>query len=547
MFARTRRLIKRHVHLFNIMSFVIGLMIIIPMTNLLFVLWVPESDIWMHIRTYLLFDYVKNTIVLVLSVAILSMILGFLSAYVVSRYDFKGRKLLSFMLVMPLSVPSFVLGYIYSDMTSLTGTFTRLMMSLGLSFQLSIQNMYGAILVFSFTLYPYVYLMTLAGLSRQSASYEENAIILGSDTWKTFFKVTVPLSRPQLVAGTLLVILETLNDYGLVQYFNVRVFSFAIFNAWFSLGDLVSAIRLALYLLVFVFVIIGMEQVLRGKRQYSIQARPKYSRRKRLSNRATIGVVLALLAVVSIGFLIPVGQLVWYTTISSVKFDTRLFHALMNSIVNALIAGVIILFFGLMMTNMARKKSSGMVKKIWLRISNLGYAIPGAVIAVAVHVLFVDLDRLLVPLYRTIGIEGRTLVLTMSAVTLVFAYILRFLSIGFNAMDSQYDRIGMKFTESATLLGSSRMETLLRIDLPLIYPGLVSAFILVFVDIIKELPLTLILRPTNYHALSTLIYVYARDERIQDSGLASLILILISAIFIYLLTHYRKGMFKDVY
>jgi len=180
-------------------------------------------------------------------------------------------------------------------------------------------------------------------------------------------------------------------------------------------------------------------------------------------------------------------------------------------------------------------------------MSNLGYAIPGAVIAVAVHILFVDLDRLFVPIYRLLGIENRTLVLTMSAVTLVFAYILRFLSIGFNSIDGQYDKVGKKFTESAYMLGSSRLEALIRIDLPLIYPGLISAFILIFIDIIKELPLTLILRPTNYHSLSTLIYVYARDEMIQHAGVASLLLILIASILIVMLTQYRKGMFKDVY
>lgn len=542
------RFLRRHVNLFGIMSFVIGLLILIPMTNLLFVLFVPTNAIWEHIRRYLLLEYIMNTFILVTGVALLSIVIGYLSAYFVAKYQFVGRKLLSWMLVLPLAIPSYVAGYVYADMTSYTGSITRLMMTLGMTSQIHMLNMTGAIFIFSLTLYPYVYLLSLSGLSRQSVTYHENAMLLGSSPWKTFWKVTVPLSRPQWVAGTLLVVLETLNDYGVVQYFNVRVFSFAIFNAWFSLGDLMSAIRLSLYLLFFVFIIIAFEKLLRGNKQFSLPVKPKF--RKRYVIRGwKAGVVISFLWVIlGFGFIVPVTQLLIYTSQTLKEhLDIRLLNATMNSINNAVISAIFILVFALFLANFARSRQKKIVKKLWIRLSNLGYAIPGAVIAVAVHILFVDLDRLFVPIYRFIGIEQRTLVLTMSAVTLVFAYILRFLSIGFNSIDGQYDRIGNKFTESAYMLGSSKLDALIRVDLPLIYPGMISAFILVFIDVIKELPLTLILRPTNYHALSTLIYVYARDERIQHAGIASLLLIMISALLIVGLTQYRKGMFKDVY
>jgi iron(III) transport system permease protein len=187
------------------------------------------------------------------------------------------------------------------------------------------------------------------------------------------------------------------------------------------------------------------------------------------------------------------------------------------------------------------------MSRSWTKLSNLGYAIPGAVIAVAVHVFFVDIDRLLSPLYQFINPGGPTLVITLSIFTLIFSYVLRFLSIGFNSVESQYEKIGKKFTESAYVLGSSRFKALIRIDIPLILPGLISAFILVFIDVIKELPLTLILRPANYNSLATIIYVYARDERIQDASLPSLLLITLAAILVYLFTHHKKGMFSDVY
>jgi iron(III) transport system permease protein len=543
-----KRFVRGHVHLFNIMSFVIGLLILIPMTNLLFVLFVPTNDIWEHIRTYLLLEYIINTVILITGVALISMIIGYLSAYFIAKYQFFGRKLLSWMLVLPLAIPSYVAGYVYADMTSYTGSITRLLLEIGIDSQINLLNMTGAMLIFSLTLYPYVYLLTLTGLSRQSTTYRENAMLMGASPWRTFWTVTVPLSRPQLVAGTLLVILETLNDYGVVQYFNVRVFSFAIFNAWFSLGDLISAIRLSLYLLVFVFVIIALEKVLRGKRQFNMPVKPKFKKRYDLKGWKAWVVPMILWIILGVSFIIPVMQLIIYAFQTYREhIDLGLMHATLNSISNAVIAAIFVLILSVFLANFARSHQKSMVKKIWIRLSNIGYAIPGAVIAVAVHILFVDLDRLLKPIYQWIGIEDRTLVLTMSAVTLVFAYILRFLSIGFNSIDGQYDKIGKKFTESAYMLGSSKLDALIRIDLPLIYPGMISAFILVFIDVIKELPLTLILRPTNYHALSTLIYVYARDEMIQHSGVASLLLILISALLIVWLTQYRKGMFKDVY
>jgi len=535
-------------NLFGIMSFVIGLLILIPMTNLLFVLFVPTNPIWEHIRRYLLLEYIMNTFILVSGVTLISIVIGYLSAYFISKYQFFGRKLLSWMLVLPLAIPSYVAGYVYADMTSYTGSITRLMMTMGFNMQINILSMMGAIFIFSLTLYPYIYLLSLSGLSRQSVTYQENAMLLGASPWKTFWTVTVPLSRPQWVAGTLLVILETLNDYGVVQYYNVRVFSFAIFNAWFSLGDLISAIRLSLYLLFFVFIIIAIEKILRGNKQFSLPVKPKFRRRNGLRGWKAWIVMSFLWIILGSGFIIPVIQLIIYASQTfRTSIDMKLLNATLNSISNAVISAIFVLIFALFLANFARTRHQNIIKKLWIRLSNLGYAIPGAVIAVAVHILFVDLDRLLVPIYRLIGIEQRTLVLTMSAVTLVFAYILRFLSIGFNSIDGQYDRIGSKFTESAYMLGSSKLEALIRIDLPLIYPGMISAFILVFIDVIKELPLTLILRPTNYHALSTLIYVYARDEMIQHAGLASLLLIIISALLIVGLTQYRKGMFKDVY
>lgn len=538
----------RHLNIFSILSIVIGVLILLPLINILFELFAPATDTWIHIRTYLLYEYILNSLILVFTTVSIALLIGFLSAYFVARFDFKGRKWFSWMLVLPLAIPSYIAGYIYADMTSYSGTVTRFFQMFNLTVDLNIMNVFGASIIFAFTLYPYIYLISLASLSRQSASYIESSTMLGASKWRSLFKITLPLLRPALVAGSLLVILETLNDYGLVHYFNVRVFSFAIFNAWFSLGDVVSAIRLSAYLMIIIFSLILIERALRGRKSYQMHVRSKEIIRKKLSKKYQIFVIILLIFILSIGFFLPVIQMLWYTLLTfKDTISLELFYASYNTVVNAIIASIVIVLIALIMTNFNRLKNRNKMSKTWVKLSNLGYAIPGAVIAVAVHLFFVDLDRFLYPVYRIFNTETSTLLITMSIFTLIFSYVLRFLSIGFNTIESQYEKTGDKYTESAYMLGSSKLGALFRIDLPLIYPGLITAFILVFIDIIKELPLTLILRPTNYDSLSTLVYVYARNEMIQEAAVPSLILIFIAGLLIYGVTHYKKGMFSHVY
>lgn len=538
----------RQKDIFTKLSIVIGILILLPLINILFELLEPNTLVWEHIKTYLLLEYIKNSIFLIILTSSIAITIGVSAAYFISRYNFRGRKWLSWAMVLPLAIPSYIAGYIYSDMFSYSGSMTRMMRNLNIHLEINMMNIVGASILFAFTLYPYIYLITLSSLSRQSASYKESSIMLGASRSRSLFKVTLPLIRPAIIAGTLLVILETLNDYGLVHYFNVRVFSFAIFNAWFSLGDVTSAIRLSAYLMFIVFSMILIEKALRGRRKYQLHVRSKMIARKKVKPLFEALIIFILVFILLVGFFIPVFQMIWYLTLTyQSTFNIELIYAMFNTITNALFASFVIVVIGIIMVNFNRMQSRSKLSKFWVKISNLGYAIPGAVIAVLVHIFFVDLDRLMYPLYRLINSDSKTLVITMSLFTLVFAYIIRFLSIGFNSIESQYDKVGDKFTESAYTLGSSKLDALFRVDFPLIYPGLITAFILVFVDVIKELPLTLILRPVNYESLSTMVYVYSRNEMIQESSVPSLILIIIASTLIYFITHYKKGMFSHVY
>ena len=533
------RRIKTKLNIFTVVSIIAGLLIIIPLLNIFVELTQPASEVWIHIRTHLLARYLRNTFVLIFYVSILSAALGFFAAYVITRYDFIGRKYLSWMLILPLAVPSYIMAYVYADMTSFSGSFARFLRNLGFDGYINVMNMRGAIVIFTLTLYPYVYMMVRSALQKQSASFIESATLLGASKWKVFWRIVLPLARPALVAGTLLVVLETLNDFGLVDFFNVQVFSFAIFNAWFSFGDVGSAIRLSAVLMLIVFALVFLERTIRGRRRYNLHSKTRPVARVSLKGYQKIYPVLLWL-VLLFGFVIPVLQLLWYTQFArNSLFSLNMIYLIVNSISIAMFATFLVVVIAILLANFNRGRSSSF-KKSWLKITNLGYAIPGAVLAIAVHVFFIDIDHLLYPIYRWFNPETGRLVLSLSLSMLVFAYVLRFMAIGYNSIEASYDKIGESFTEAAYALRSSKLKTLLRIDLPLIKMGMLSAAIIVFIDVIKELPLTLILRPANYNTMATIVHEYASDEMLVEASIPALVLILVASLMIYILTHAKQ-------
>ncbi len=527
--------------IFHVTAIMAALLIGAPLLTILWRLFDPVSDTWIHIRTHLLWRTITQTVQLIILVGLLASIFGTFSAYVVVRYEFKGRKLLSWLLIVPLAIPSFIAGYMYADMVSFTGTFTRLLRMFNLSHRFNLMTLTGAAVIFALTLYPYVYLIVRSALSKQSASYSESARTMGLTSIPLFFKVTLPLLRPAIVAGTFLVLLETLNDYGLVNYFNVRVFSFAIFDAWFRLADLNAAIRLSAIMMVMILVLISGERLLRGKRRYTMDVKNRPLARKRLAGwRKVYPSFLWLL--LTFALFIPLAQLIYYATLTFQDvWNQRLWFIFVNTMTLALLATSIIVIIALFLANLNRGRFS-LKNTLWLRFINLGYAIPGAVIAVAVLISFVQLDRWLFPIYRLISDQAPRLWLTQSIVMLLFAFVLRFMAIGFGNIEATYDKVGEKFTEASYTLGHGKLKTLLKVDVPLLQSGLIAAFIIVFIDVIKELPLTLVLRPTNYETLASLVFVYAREEMIQHTAIPALIIIGLSTLAIYWFTHMKvKG------
>lgn len=523
-----------------ILSTIFILMIVIPNANVVLHLFHKPNNNWYHIKEYLLKDYIINTVIICLFTGLFTMIIGVSLAWLVSAYEFPMRTFFRWGLILPLSIPPYIAAYTYAGMLSYTGviqTFLRNYLEIQVNQKyFNIMNIRGSIFIFTMFLLPYVYMIVRSYLEKQSASLIENARLLGENSLGIFFRVVIPISRVVIVSGVTLVILEVLSDYGVVSYFGIQTFSTAIFKSWFSMSDVDSAIRLAAILLISVFAVMNSEKFSRGRKKYSsTNTKITPLSRKKLNKFYGTLAFLYCFIILSLGFIIPGMQLLRWAIVSYSKVINSSFYTLMyNSLWVAVVSSILIVIMSIIIANYTRINDN-FLSKLYSRITLIGYSIPGAVIAITMIIFFVDLDKSLEWLYKLIDPNSPTLVLSMSLVMLVFAYLVRFLAVGYQGIEGGFEKIGKKFYEASRTLGYSKTKTFLLVDLPMIAPAILSAFSLVFVDIIKELPLALLLRPFNFHTLSTKVFEYANDEMIVEASIPSLIIILLSFITILVL------------
>ncbi|RPA67694.1 iron ABC transporter permease [Cyclobacteriaceae bacterium YHN15] len=524
-------------------SLLILLLVATPLFTIFIKLFDNPGGSWSHIANNLLFGYFQNTILLLLGVAFFTFLLGVSTAWLVSNYEFPGRKYFEWLLILPLGFPGYIMAYTYVGILDYTGPLqVFLRNTFDISFKgsvIDIMNLPGAIFILSITLFPYVFLISRASFVQQSKTLQEASYLLGTNRLKTFYKVALPMARPAIVAGIALASMEVLNDYGTVKYFGVNTFTTGIFRAWFSLGDSSTAIYLAAILMVFVFVILYLESLQRGQRQFSsvhgtqrptVRLHPTFGKKLFYS---AICLVIFLLS-----FLFPFLQLLhWVNMTYSKVVNQDFFLLIYRSFGLAAVSGIIIVIFSVVLLYALRLSPFKWVKNI-TKISTLGYAIPGAVIAVGVMIPFIALDKWI---YGTL-ISSKTAGLFFSGTlfALVFAYLVRFMAVGYNPVEAGFQKIGIHVNEASRLLGTRSTKTLWKIDLPLIKTSLVTGIILVFVDVLKELPLTLILRPFNYQTLATKAFDMATNEMIAESANAALIIILTGIIPIIFLNRLIK-------
>ena len=524
------------INIWTVSAFVIIILLFLPNVTIVAGLFTPSNENWEHMKEFVLWSFVKTSLILIASTAFSTILIGLSLAWLIAQYQFPFRRFLKWALILPLSIPPFIGAYTYHGIVNYTGVIqTTLRERFGMDLNpahFDIMNLPGAIFIYTMFLYPYIYTITLVFLSQQSASLIESTRLLGKGPWRTFFQVVVPISRVSIIAGASLVVLEVLNDYGVVKYYGIQTFTTAIFQTWFGLGDIESSIKLAASLMGIVILVLLVEKILRGRRQYS------YSSTKvrplpliQLTGWKAFAAAGYGFVILALGFFIPVAQLVDWTvlTFGTIPMGEFLTYV-KNSIFVAGTSATLIILFALIIGNFARL-IKGRAAKLLPKLTVLGYSIPGAVIAVAVVTAFITLDELLAPLYGMIGLST-TLVLSVSILLLITAYIIRFFAIGYNSIETGYDKIGTDFRDASRMLGVGLTKTFFKVDLPMMRGAIISGFILVFIDVMKEIPLTLILRPFNFDTLSTKAFQYASDEKIMEASQASLLIIGVSALAI---------------
>ncbi|MBS4178035.1 ABC transporter permease [Lederbergia citrea] len=526
-----------NVNSWTISATIIILLLFLPNLAIVSGMFSPSNENWEHIKEFVLYKYLQTSIILVSVTAILTILIGLSLAWLIAQYQFPLRNFLKWALILPLSIPPFIGAYTYHGIVNYTGVIQKTLRN---QFEIAvnpayfdIMNIPGAIFIYTLFLYPYVYTITRIFLSQQSASLIESARMMGRGPWQIFYKVVLPISRVSIIGGASLVVLEVLNDYGVVKYYGIQTFSTAIFQTWFGLGDIESSIKLAASLMGLVIFILVIEKLLRGKKQYSFSTtkiRPLPL--VRLKGAKAAWATVYGMFIFSLGFLIPVIQLIDWLILTWGKIPAYDFLThVKNSVMVAGISSILIILFALIVGNFGRLVH-GRIAKTLPKLTILGYSIPGAVIAVAVVTAFIAIDKSLAPLYNLMGIST-TLLLSVSLVMLISAYIIRFFAIGYNSIESGYDKIGTDFRDASRLLGMGLTKTFFKVDIPMMKGAIISGFILVFIDILKEIPLTLILRPFNFETLSTKAFQYASDEKIMEASHASLLIVGISALAIF--------------
>tara|TARA_B100000745_G_scaffold299281_1_gene249754 strand:- start:17877 stop:19619 length:1743 start_codon:yes stop_codon:yes gene_type:complete len=523
--------------------FFIAALFSIPALSVFSALFESQNAIWDHIKQTVLSDYLANSFILVVGVGVGTLLLGVSTAWLTSLCRFPAKRVFSWMLLLPMAMPAYVIAYTYTGLLDFAGpvqSYLRAVMGWGYGdyWFPEVRSIGGAITMLSLVLYPYVYLMARAAFIEQSICVLEVSRTLGCSPWQSFRRVAVPLARPAIVAGLSLVLMETLADYGTVSYFGISVFTTGIFRTWFGMGDEVAAAKLAAMLLTFIFTLVVLERVSRAKAQYH-HTSTKYSQlpEYRLSKgRAVLAMLVCAIPVV-LGFVLPATILgVWTVETYASMVDKHFFVLAWNSFSLAAIAAIISVFVALILAYGKRLFPSSMIK-VAVRVSGMGYAIPGTVVAVGVMVPFAWLDNTLDSYARANWGFSTGLILSGTAIALIFAYVVRFLAVSLQAIESGLGKIKHSMDDAARSLGCSPAQSLYRVHIPLMKGSVLTALLIVFVDIMKELPATLILRPFNFNTLAVRAFELASDERLADASSAALMIVVTGLVPVLMLSY----------
>ena len=469
-------------------------------------------------------------------------IIGVSTAWLVTMCDFSFRKYFEWILLLPLAIPAYLLAYIYTDFFDVAGPVQQLIRNI---FEIGardywfpdIRSRTGAIFIMSMAFYPYVYLLSRATFLEQSTSYMEAGRNLGYSTIQSFFKISLPLARPGIMAGLALVLMETLNDFGTVEYFGIQTFTTGIFRTWFGLGERVAAAQLSAFLLGFIVILLIIERYSRIKKVKEDQT----SRFKRLQLFKLKGFknsisVLICSTPILFGFVFPIILLlIMFLGNLDVALHQRFIRTMINTLTVGFLTAVIAIIVALLMAYSVRLNPIRSVR-FMNRLASIGYAIPGSVIAVGILIPFGKIDSLINEVSKGVFGFSPGLLLSGTLFAMIFAYIVRFLAVSYNTVESSMQKITPNMDEAARGLGYSFFSILRRIHIPMMSSSLITGLLLVIVDVMKELPATLIIRPFNFDTLAVQVYRLASDERLAESSGAALAIVLVGLIPVLILS-----------
>ena len=528
---------------------VCGAVVALPVLGVFASFWQTSesADTLRHLLATVIPTSLLQTVALGAMVIVGVIAVGAPTAWVVATCEFPGRRFFEWALLLPLAMPAYIVAYAYTDYLQYAGPLqSGLRETFG--WQRSeywfpqIRSLPGAAFVFTVVLYPYVYLLARTAFLARTASMMDAARSLGHTAWRTWWNVNLPLARPAIVAGALLALMETIADYGAAQYFGLQTFTTSIYRAWFALGDRVAASQLAAVLLLLVLALIYAEHQLRGRARFFTPSRiHRPAARSILSGRRRTGAFALCILPVLLGFIAPVILLLRLLVPAweSVEW-ARFLDWLGNTLLVCIVAAIVALMAVLAIAYTARAISAGAagtLVRTAIRLMSLGYAVPGAVIAIGILIPLAAFDNRVDSVARSVLGFGTGLLLTGSVFALLYGYLVRYFAVAYQSVEAGLARITPAMDASARSLGSTPFDTFIRVHLPMLRPSVFAAGLLVFVDVMKELPATLVLRPFNFDTLAVVAYQMASDERLGQAALPALTIVAAGIVPVALLSH----------
>lgn len=500
------------------------------------------AETWAHLADTVLPEFTRNTLILCVGVGLGVSSIGITAAWLTTMLEFPGRRFFQWALVLPLAMPAYVMAYVYTDFLQFVGPLQTALRGLfgwraGDYWFPDVRTVGGAVAMFMFVLYPYVYLLARTAFLERASGMLEAGRSLGLGPWACFFRVSLPLARPAVVAGAALALMETLADFGTVSYFGVQTFTTGIYRAWFSLGDRIAAAQLSAALLAFVVVVLMLEHASRGRARFN-----NTSRQQMAPIPVRLPPLLGLVAAVAcfmpllLGFLLPAGLLLRMAIVEGdAQFGARFLTLAKNSFTLAVVSAVVAVALAVVLGYAARLARTRLPQAL-NRVVGLGYAVPGSVIAVGVLIPVTRLDNLIAQAWQDAFGVNPGLLLTGGIAALIYAYLTRFLSVALHTVESSLGKITPNMDDASRSLGYGKWSTLQHVHVPILRGSLLTAGLLVFVDVMKELPATLVMRPFNFDTLATQAHTLASDERLAEASTAALAIVCVGLLPMFVIS-----------